>query len=332
MATLADIASALGLNKTTISKALNNSSDIRQETRERVLAEAARIGYTKHKRAAQNELVGVICPEVTSYYYAQIVASLNARLEEKGYGTIVTLSNFSPDTEKRQLAHLVKLHVAGVIIITEQANISHAIHATPGAGQIPIVIIGLNYESAEHDLVSIDDRRGVRAVVDHLIEQGHQKIGFVGDPLVGKRLIYFREFMQSEGLELPDPYVALSGKRNEECGYEGMKRLLALKERPTAVFAGYDTIALGAYRALSESGLRVPEDVALVGFDDSDFCSYLPRTMTSVNCDVVAECRVAIAILLSRIKGNEPQSVQCAAIIPRLVIRESSSHVQMPDA
>lgn len=326
MATIADIASALGLNKTTVSKALNNSSDIRRETRERVLAEADRIGYIKHKQknAARNEWIGVICPEVTSYYYAQVVTCLSARLQEKGYGALVALSAFSPETEKRLLAHLVGLNVAGIVIITEQTNLSPVIRATPGAARIPIVIMGLNYEAVDHDVVSIDEKRGVQAVVEHLRAQGHQRIAFLGDRLVNNRLLYLEKSLKEAGLALPEERVVLLDQRNEACGYEGMRRLLALKERPTAVFAGYDAIALGAYRACAEAKLRVPEDVALVGFDDSDFCRYLPRSMSSVNCDVAAECRVAAAILLGKIKDPQPQSIQTAAIVPKLIPRESS--------
>lgn len=327
MATLADIASALSLNKTTVSKALNNSSDISRETRERVWSEAARIGYTKHKakQASRGEFIGVICPEVSSYYYAQVATFLSARLEEKGYNTLLMLSNFSPEAEARLFTQLINLNAAGIVVITEQTDLSPTLRKIPGANRIPIVIIGLNYESADHDVVSIDERRGIRVIAQHLAEKGHHRVAFIGDSLVNNRLAYFQEATAENGLELPEECIVLSSKRNEECGYEGMKQLLALRVRPTAVLAGYDTIALGAYRALTEAGLSVPEDVALVGFDDSDFCSYLPCSMTSVNYDVAAECKVAIAILLSRIREGEAQSIQTAAIIPRLIIRESTS-------
>jgi len=127
---------------------------------------------------------------------------------------------------------------------------------------------------------------------------------------------------------LCEEHMVLSDSRNEECGYNGMCHLLSLKERPTAVFAAYDTIALGAYRALTVNGLCVPEDVSLVSIDDSDFCRYLPQSLTSVNYDVAAECRVAVAILLNRIKEQDSLSVQSAAIIPRLIIRESSCNAE----
>jgi LacI family transcriptional regulator len=121
--------------------------------------------------------------------------------------------------------------------------------------------------------------------------------------------------------------VILSDERGEKCGYESALTLLSLADRPTAIVAGYDTIALGAYRALSEQGVRIPEDIALVGFDDSDFCRYLPTSMTSVNYDVAAECRVAVAILLGRIREGDSHAIQTVAIVPTLIVRESTASV-----
>ena len=329
MATLMDIAAALDLNKTTVSKALNNSSDISRETKERVLAEAERIGYVKHRRkrvqSDQNALIGIICPEIVSYYYAQLVTSLNACLQKKGFTTLVLLSAFSPEMEKRHLEQLIKLNVSGIIMITEQTNVAPTIHSVPGAKNIPTVIMGLNYESREHDVISVDEEYGIRSIVEHLVSKGHQRFAFLGDDLVGNRLKYLRRYLEQKGIELKDEYVVLSDKRNGECGYECMQRLLALDPRPTAVLTGYDTIALGAYRAITEHGLRIPEDIALTGFDDADFCEFLPQSLTSVNCDPEAQCRVAAAILLSRIHEPGEKFTQVAAITPRLMVRESTA-------
>ena len=328
MATLTDIAQALGLNKTTVSKALNDSSDISPETKARVQMEANRIGYIKHKLKKrpnrQVNLIGIICPEVVSHYYAQVVTHLSANIHKKGYGTIFLLSEFSPAMETVSLTQLVNLNVAGIVFITEQTDVCSIISSVPGASDIPTIIMGLNYMSKDHDVVSVDEAYGIVALVDHLVERGHRHIAFLGDNLVSNRLNYFRRAMASKGLRLPEEYICLSDKRNEVCGYEGMRQLMTLRSPPTAVFSGYDRIALGAYRAATEMNLRVPEDVALAGFDDADLCSYLPKTMTSVNCDVEAGCRVATAILMSRICEGDSTFTQTVAITPRLIVKEST--------
>ncbi len=328
MATLADIAAALNLNKTTVSKALNDSSDISRATKQRVLEEAERVGYTKHKRkkapVERRNLVGIICPEIVSGYYARIATHLQAHLRKKGFQALLALSAFSPELEKEQLAFLTQLNPSGIIVVTEQRDISNSIHDIPGAQSIPTVVMGLNYASREYDVVSVDETYGIRALVEHLAKQGHRRIAFIGDALAQSRLHALRQALAQKDIALPEEYVATPDVRNEPCGYEGMKRLLALKTPPTAVVAGYDTIALGAYRAIAEAGLRVPEDIALTGFDDADFCPFLPCALTSVDCDVAAQCRVAVAILSSKILQNGETFTQSVAITPRLMARESS--------
>lgn len=330
MPTLMDIAAALGINKTTVSKALNHSSDISAETRERVIAEAKRIGYIQRPRKkaqgkAEN-LIGVICPEITSTYYAEIVTHLSACLERKGYNTIILLSNFSMDAEQKLLAQLVKLRVAGIVMVTESSNLEPIIQAVPGAKTIPTMIMGLNYKSKAHDVVSVDEEFGIASVVEYLASMGVEHVAFIGDHFVDKRLKYLKKYLDRSGMKMPEKYVILSEQRNEACGYEGMKKLLALPDIPQTVLTGYDAIALGAYRAITERGLRVPEDVALVGFDDAPFCRYLPDSLTTVNCDIAAQCQVATAVLLNHIQStpNAHEYTQTVAVTPKLVIREST--------
>ena len=171
MATLADIAAALNLNKTTVSKALNDSSDISRATKQRVLEEAERVGYTKHKRkkvpVERRNLVGIICPEIVSGYYARIATHLQAHLRKKGFQALLALSAFSPELEKEQLAFLTQLNPSGIIVVTEQRDISNSIHDIPGAQSIPTVVMGLNYASREYDVVSVDETYGIRALVEH---------------------------------------------------------------------------------------------------------------------------------------------------------------------
>lgn len=328
MATLSDIAANLGINKTTVSKALNGSNDISASTCERVIAEAKRVGYIKtgrkRNRLPQKQIVGIICPEITSFYYASLVTELTELLHSKKYKTVVMLSNFAAENEKECLSELIALNVCGVILITEESVISEEVHTLPGIDNMPLVVIGLNCTSREYDTVSVDEDYAIQLITDHLISLGHRSFAFIGDQLVGKRLDYLKNHLERHGISMSPERIVLSDKRNEACGYEGMNRLLAQKELPTAVVAGYDTIALGASRALSEHGLCVPDHLSLVSFDDADFCRYLSRSITTVSYDAAAESKVAVAILLSRIHDGNSTFKQTAAIIPKLIVREST--------
>jgi len=223
--------------------------------------------------------------------------------------------------EDALLLQLSQLNVAGIIFITERTSESPIFRSI----SVPLVIIGLNYESDIHDVVSIEERRGIRSIVEHLVEQGHRRVAFIGNRDVLPRLEYLREYMTAAGLPLPPEYVVMNDLDGEISGYAAAQTLLSLPVLPTAVVAGFDAMALTAYRAFTEHGLRIPEDISLVGFDNAWFCRYLPISLTSVDYDVTAECRVAIAILLDRIQQNSSQAVQAVTIVPKLIVRESST-------
>ena len=323
MVTINTIAKNLGLNKTTVSKALNNASDINSETRSRVLNEAQRIGYVRRARKSRSKshVIGIIVPDVKSPYYNALITVLTRQLEAKGYSVLLTISYYNSTREIELITHLSSLNVDGIMLIIDQTGEK----LMQFQSLVPTVIIGLDAHFVNYDVVSVDERRGMNAVVEHLLAQGRRRISFIGGPGVVRRLDYLRECLQAHGVTLSSEYVALSPTKSEECGYECMKKLLSLPLQPDAVVAGYDRIALGVYRILSEKKIRIPEDIAVVGFDDSFFCEYLPISLTSVRYDVDTICRVTTAILLDRISSQKEQAVQAVAIAPRLIIRESSA-------
>lgn len=325
MATLSDIAALVGVNKTTVSKALRGSSDISRETRQRVQTAAAQLGYAAAPRkvSAPARLVGVLCPEVTSYYYSRIVTALNEFLMEQSFATVLMLTDFSHRREEELIDQLAKLDVAGAICITEHPNIGDILAAQTRGRAMPTVVMGLNYEALDHDAVSVNERLGIRQAVERLILLKHRRIAFIGDELENERLRYLREALSAKGLSLPDEYISISPKRFEARGYEGMKALLKLAVPPTAVVAGYDAVALGAYRAICEAGLSVPGDLSLVGFDDADFCGFLPISLTSINSNAADMCRIVTKILLKKIREPEYRIVQTVAVQPEFIARES---------
>lgn len=324
MVTISEIAKNLNISKATVSKALNGASDINAATRKRVIGEATRLGYTKTFRKKKNftSTVGIICPEITSYYYARLVTVLTNNLKEKGFDVLLTLSNYRVEAESELLSQLTQANVCGILLITESSKP----HRQDAFLLVPTVVIGLNFDTPLCDVVSINEKRGIEAIAQHLVSQGHRKIGFIGESLVTDRLDYLKEALLPYGIGVPNEFTVLSDERQGNCGYINTVKLLSSGNRPTAIVAGYDAIALGVYRALSEHGIRVPEDIAIVSFDDSDSCGFLPVSLSSVNYDIPTECRVAIAILLGRIGNRNQPAVQTTAITPRLIVRESSLH------
>jgi DNA-binding LacI/PurR family transcriptional regulator len=322
-----DIARMAGVNKSTVSKALRGSSDINPETGERIREVARQMGYV-HKsthKAAPNQMIGIICPEVISGYYARIITTLTNHLLKHEYLALTALSDFSQHREEQILTQFAHMQVSGIMYITEQSNAGDILAKTfAGHSAIPLVIIGLNYEDQKHDVISVDERLGIRRIVEHLIDLGHTRIAFIGDILVQQRLRYFQDCLKHHDIVPDSRYIAIGAERHEQGGYLRMQHLLALPEPPTAVVAGYDAMALGAMRALKEAGKRVPEDISLTGFDDSSLCKYLPTALTTVNCNIEEMSRIAAAILLKNIRDPSYHVVQTVAIQPDFMVREST--------
>lgn len=327
MVTQNDIALVAGVNKSTVSKALRGSSDISKDTSKRILEIAEQLGYS-HKSARKtmpNKIIGIMCPEVVSEYYARIVTTLTEHLMKHGYFALTALSDFAESQEEQIIMQFGHMQMSGIICITEQSSIGDILNKVFAKyPPIPTIIIGLNYEDQKHDVISVDERLGMRRIAEHLLSLGHERIAFIGDMLVQQRLGFLQDCLNTHGIALDPQYIAIGSERYEQGGYLRMKQLLSLPQTPTAVVAGYDALALGAYRAIKESGRSVPEDISLTGFDDSSLCAFLPTALTTVNCNIEEMSRIAATILLKNIRDLSYHVVQTVAIQPNFVVREST--------
>lgn len=326
MATLSDIAKIAGVNKTTVSKALRESGDINKNTARRIRDIAVKLNYPLPKRNIDPVQVAIFCPEVTSHYYSTMVTTLFETLSADDYHPFILLTDFDGEREGMYFRRMAELPLAGIVCITEEPDIRTIVRGPIAAANAPIVVMGLNYQAADHDVLSVDERIGVRAAVCHLKELNHERIAFIGDKYGGQRLNYMIEAL---GQTLPPEYMAISDLRNEACGYEQMNRLLSLPNPPTAIFAEYDLVALGVYRAVSERGLSIPGDVSVIGFDDADFCRYLPVALTSINSNVKDMCHIASAILTKKIRDPQYHIIQTVAVKPELMVRESTGPARL---
>ncbi len=327
MATLQDIAEAVNLNKTTVSKALRGASDISLHTRERVWKAARDLGYRPRARrgGSARQAIGLICPEVNSCFYANLVTTIDRGLRQLGYTPHILLSSFSGQVEESDLRALARMDMAGAICITERCDSYEAIAHAFGVLSGPVVVLGLDDKSADHDVISVDEESGIAGAVDHLLREGHSRIAFIGEPLTAGRLNAFRAALKQRGAACPEKYVRMRPERNEDCGYLAMNDLLSMpaEDRPTAVVSAYDRIALGAYRAMSEQGLRVPDDLSLTGFDDATFCPWLPVSLSSISCGTEEIGGLAVELLKKRLDDPSSPVRQTVSIHTKFFPRES---------
>lgn len=327
MATLKDIAKIANVNISTVSKALRSNCDLNPKTILMIRKVADQLNYsydaseeTKKKIAA----IGIVCPEIISSYYNNIVESLQTHLSLAEYDTILAVSNFSAEQEMHCIDLLIKCNVSGIICITESAANSSKLKEISELNDITFLLVSTVDDNDFCHSICIDDKQGALMAVNHLAEIGHQRIAYIGDSLSEVRKASFILALQSKGLEVFDDYIIENSLRFEECGYEGMKKLLSLKTLPTGIFAAYDNIAIGAMRAIYEHGLSIPEDFSIVGIDNIKTSSYLYKSLTTVTEPTSDLGEMASSLMLDKIK-NRKKTIQNIKLKPTLNIRETTS-------
>jgi len=327
MTTLKDIAEVAGVNVSTVSKALRDSSDINEETKLKIAKIAKELDYkfetVKRKTSNGFGTIGVICPEITSNYYSQIVSIIEDEIKKEGYFCIIGFTNFETDNEKYYLKHLFNAGVQGIIFISESSELNNTLLEYKKDTSIPLVLIAQNTETKDFDCIKIDDDYGVRLAVEHLIQLGHKDIGYIGDELSNTRLDIFMRVMQENKMRVNKKWIQVSEERFEKCGYELMSNILKSDDIPTAILGAYDDIAIGAIKAIHDKDLKVPDDISVIGIDNVRVASYYCPEITTVAGPVEEMGKIAVKLLFKKVKDEQYKVVQNVMLSPMLIQRKS---------
>ncbi len=329
MVTLRDVAKAAGVSVSSVSKALRNGADINKETAKRIREVAKKLNYKiKSEPVDQdvfNRFVGIICPEVRSNFYSQVVTQITELLAQNNIGVMLCFTNFSVEREIYYLKLLYDKKAAGVFCLTEDPTSARQLSALPQFKNIPVIQVGINVDANECDNIFVDEMAGLDLAVEHLVSLGHKKIAFIGDTFARIRLDYFIKAMAKQGVEVKQDFLCLSYERFERCGYEQMEKLLSMEERPTAIITQYDEIAVGAMRSLYERGVRVPQDMSVIGMENVTFGAYLKDGLTTIVGHVEEMGRIAVDLLMHKIDDSDFNVVQRIQLIPTLFVRETTA-------
>lgn len=329
MATLKDIAEIAGVNISTVSKALRDSSDINEETKIKIAKIAKELDYkfdtVKRKQFGSFGSVGVICPEIISGYYSQIVSRIEEEAKKEGCFCIIGFTNFEADNEKYYLKHLINAGVQGIILISESSELNGILLEYKEDTCVPLVLIAQNTETKDFDCIKIDDAYGVKLAVEHLIQLGHRDIGYVGDELSNSRLDVFTRVMQENKMKVNKKWIQVSEERFEKCGYELMSNILKTNDVPSAILSAYDDIAIGAIKAIHDKGLSVPDDISVVGIDNIRTASYCIPELTTVAGTVEEMGKIAVKLLFKKVKDNQYKVIQNVMLSPMLIQRKSTA-------
>ena len=315
--TLKHIAESLGLSTMTVSRAINNRSNVDKKTKARVLQEARRVGYTPNHIAKslvskKTFTIGVVVPEIAHSFFANAIQGIEEVTFEDNYQLILTHSAEQEDREQYALQTLQAKRVDGILISSAEQTCDYDFYKDIINSETALVFFDRCVEGIGASCVSVDDEAGAFNITEHLVDHGYTRIAHLSGPQsisIGRnRLEGYKKALRKNGIPVEDSLIVEAGL-HEEAGYEGMNELLNKhKKNPIrAVFAVNDPAAFGAMDAIYDRGLSVPVDIALVGFSDDIRAPLMRSPLTTVRQPARELGKRAAQKLISMIEnGNEP--------------------------
>jgi len=330
-ATIRDVASAAGVSIATVSRVLNGRRDVSPQTREAVLRAVQEQGFAMNRNAralsgGKTGLVGVTVPLVNQAYFSVILSGIAETLYEQDMRIVLCPTLHQHEREVNLLDRLMHGTTDGAVLtLPEESN--RELRALMRQG-LPFVVIDPRIPLDETiPAVSAGHAAGARDATEHLLSLGHRRIGAITGPPTWmastERLDGYRAALAAAGV-LPDPALVRPSDFRVESGQEAAASLLDLPDRPTAIFAFNDNIAIGVLQAARARGLRVPEDISVVGFDDSEHSALVSPALTTVRQPLAEMGRMAVSLLLRLIENQSVETLRIE-LATRLVVRGSTA-------
>jgi len=332
MMKLEDIAKLAGVSHSTVSRALAGSTLVNRATRERIEAIANDHGYMVNQVARNLKLqhtntIGLIAPELSNPYYPKLIQCIADYVSAAGYSLQLHLSGKDQENEDKSLVNLRNNRVDGILLVTGEHGLMASEYAAGlHKSGIPIVLMGWFPGADAFDFVTGDDADGARQIARHLLDLGHKNIAVIGKPVhrgpFDRTTAFINEIAQGGvDIDAGNCYEITS----EQDAILAVKQLLQTEPRPTAIFAYQDSIALVVCKELQAAGIRVPDDISVIGFDDLDMASYVSPALTTVGCHIDAMAKALVQRLTERITGETAAAEPVGVVVPtRLITRQSS--------
>jgi DNA-binding LacI/PurR family transcriptional regulator len=348
---MSDVARLAGVSHQTVSRVLNDHPSVRPETRDRVLDAIATLGYRRNSAARalvtmRSATIGVVTTGSALYGPTSTLIAVEEAAREQGYFvSVATIRRYDGDTMHRVLEHFMDQGVEGIVVIAPQTDVAAAVDSF--RAPVPVIMIAARDRPGTDDgadvdeapvvasparagavlPIAVDQRLGGRLATEHLLGLGHETVLHLSGPLdwfdARERETGWRNALEDRGLPVPEPIRG--GEWSSDRGYavgRELSRALRAGDGPTAVFAGNDQLALGLLRAFWESGVRVPHDVSVVGFDDVAGAGNFIPPLTTVRQPFGALGRRCMAVMLDALEGG---GIGPASIPAELVVRESTT-------
>ncbi len=332
--TIKDIASVLNISAAAVSKALHNDSRISEKTKIAVRQVAENLQYQPNHlasalRSGKSHLVGVIVPRTNSNFFSSVIQNIEEVLNKKGYSIIITQSNESYQKECDSIDTLLYTQVDGIIASMANETVDLSAYEKIKSKGIPLILFDRGENDLNVDYIGIDDYNSSHLIVEHLVENDCKRIAHIGGykrtRIFNNRIRGYIDALKKHHLPLDDELLTESGLTIED-GREKMLELLSLDTQPDAVYVAGDYAALGALQVLKEKNIRIPEDIALVGFGNEPFTDMVTPRISSVH-QHSAEIGKQAANTFLKYVGQDAIDQQLNKIIlnAELIVRDSSN-------
>lgn len=335
MPTIRDVARLAGVAPCTVSNTLNGTGYVAKTTRERVLAAVRELGYqpsaiARGLKLGRTNMIALIIPTISTPMFSEMIEGIEEVATATNYNLILCRSARDPKRELTYLNLFRDGRVDGIILAAPKVD--DPCFAEVSATALPVVVVGGESPGQDVPSVVVDNRKGASEAISYLLQLGHQRIGFINGPLTvfdsRERFEAVKDALKEAGVPF-DQHLYVEGDFTRSSGYAAAKEIMSGPLRPTALFVGGDTMAMGAMQALKDMGFGIPDDVAVVGFDDIKYAQYFEPPLTTVRQPAYQVGSRATKMLLRLIEGK-PLRRKHLVIDVRLVIRGSSERRRQP--
>ena len=327
--TIRDVAKMAKVSHMTVSRALNNNPRVREETKGRILKLVKKVNYKPDVRARslvlkKSNLIALVVSDISNPFYAELARGIEDKAHEKGYNVIFCSTDNKPGRMKTYPQLMMDAGVDGFIFASTRLH--EPVVEKLIDENFPLVLVNRKLKNKACNYVVLNNIRGAYDITEHLINLGYRKVAIiVGHSNLSTgldRLTGYKQALKDHYIGFNKNYV-IRGSFTREVGYKGAKYLLAMENRPEAIFGGNDYIAMGVIDAVEELGLHIPKDIALVGFDDTEFASNQRIKLTTVSQRKYEMGNLGVQILIDHIERKERDYTHNVILESRLIIRES---------
>jgi len=336
--TINDIAVKVGVSHATVSRVLNNSGYVKDETREKIVKVIKELNYTPSAIArslstSKTNTIGVIIPDINNLFFGEIIKGITEIADEHNLNIILCVTDEDKDKELKAINVLKQQRIQGLIITPtfyKKMDNGENLNALKNLG-IPIILIDGHVEYLDFSGIFIDHIKGAYDGTDALIQAGHRKIAIITGDMNSRpakeRLQGYQKALLANNIPIDNEYI-FYGDYTHQTAYEITKEILKMDNRPTAIFVSSNTTILGCMKAFHEEKINVPNDMAIIGFDKIDVLNIIGMNISFINGPSIELGRIGMKMLLDNLSSKEPMEIKRQTILPELLLKGSEKFIK----